>query len=118
MSRPLRLAAIFSSGLITLCAPERFVAQSSTGQVRANEPQVFRGSTTLVPIDVRVLDRSGKAVTDLSLGDFTVTENGVRQEVRLFATQAFAAASPVTPERGDRGGREPIAWTHRTDEYF
>jgi VWFA-related protein len=58
-------------------------------------PQVFRGGTTLVPLDVRVVDRTGKAVTDLTKDDFVVTENGVRQTIRHFSTQGY---SPAVPE--------------------
>jgi VWFA-related protein len=44
-----------------------------------------------VPVDVRVLDRSGKAVTDLAPSDFTVLENGARQPVRHFAAIGLSA---------------------------
>ncbi len=55
---------------------------------------VFRGRTTVVPIDVRVLDKNGKPVTDLKAEDFTVLENGVRQNVEYFSAQALAPAEP------------------------
>ncbi len=44
----------------------------------------------LVPVSVHVVDRSGKSVTDLKQTDFTVTEDGVPQQVRHFALQALA----------------------------
>jgi VWFA-related protein len=46
----------------------------------------------LVPVNVRVLDRSGKPVTDLKQTDFTVTEDDVPQLIRHFAIQT------LTPE--------------------
>jgi VWFA-related protein len=58
-------------------------------------PPVFRGGTVLVPVDVRVLDRNGKPVTDLKQSEFTILENGVRQEIRHFSTQALAADPPA-----------------------
>jgi hypothetical protein len=64
-------------------------AQTPPGQA------VFRGSTVLVPVDVRVLDNKGRPVTDLQAGDFTVLENGVRQEIKHFAVQ------PLTPAAAD-----------------
>jgi VWFA-related protein len=54
-------------------------------------PQVFRGATTLVPVDIRVLDRDGKPVTDLTQSDFTLLENGVPQAIRHFSTQGLTA---------------------------
>ncbi|MCX6539770.1 MAG: VWA domain-containing protein [Acidobacteria bacterium] len=44
----------------------------------------------LVPVNVHVVDRSGKPVTDLKQADFTVTEDGVPQQVRHFTLQALA----------------------------
>ncbi len=54
----------------------------------------FRSETMLVPVDVRVLDRAGKPVTDLKQEDFTVLENGVRQEVRYFSARALVVMAP------------------------
>ncbi|OFW09646.1 MAG: hypothetical protein A3H96_02605 [Acidobacteria bacterium RIFCSPLOWO2_02_FULL_67_36] len=49
----------------------------------------------MVPIDVRVLDRNGKPVTDLRQEDFSILEDGVPQTIRHFSTQALTAeASP------------------------
>jgi VWFA-related protein len=60
-------------------------------------PPVFRAAANLVPVDVRVVDRNGKPVTDLTQADFTVLENGVPQALRHFATQRF---TPETPGAG------------------
>jgi VWFA-related protein len=66
-----------------------------------SEPrQVFRGTTTLIPVDIRVIDRAGKPVTDLSQADFVVTENGAPQSIRHFSTQDYtpdpsAAVEPL-----------------------
>jgi VWFA-related protein len=54
----------------------------------------FRTGVTLVPLDVRVLDNDDKPVADLMRGDFTVTEDGVRQEVAHFSRQLLAPAPP------------------------
>jgi len=54
-------------------------------------PATIRTGITSVPIDVRVVDRNGKPVTDLKQEDFTVLEEGVSQQIRHFATQAFTA---------------------------
>ena len=60
----------------------------------AQQPATIRSRTTLVPVDVRVVDRDGKPVTDLKKEDFTVLENGVRQDVRFFDTHTLTAESP------------------------
>jgi VWFA-related protein len=57
-------------------------------------PPTVRSRTTLVPVDVRVVDGSGKPITDLKKEDFTVLENGVPQDVRLFTTHAVTAVEP------------------------
>lgn len=45
-----------------------------------------RLSATLVQVPAIVTERTGKLVTDLSQKDFTVYEDGKRQEVAMFAT--------------------------------
>jgi VWFA-related protein len=60
-------------------------------------PQIrpFTVSITAVPIDVRVLDRkTGKPVTDLKQEDFTILENGVRQDIRHFELQTLESDEP------------------------
>jgi VWFA-related protein len=58
-------------------------------------PASFRSRITIVPIDVRVLDRNGKPVTDLTQDDFTIVEDGVPQAIRHFSTQALTAETPA-----------------------
>jgi len=50
----------------------------------------------LVPVNVYVLDRAGKPVTDLKQSDFTVLEDGLPQPIQSFTAQALStdAASP------------------------
>src|SRR4029078_5660189 len=65
------------------------------------QPQLaYRTRTTLVPIDVRVLDKDGKPVTDLTQKDFIVFEDGLRQEIRTFSAQALMPA-PATGAGGN-----------------
>ncbi len=54
------------------------------------QPPVFRSAVTLVPIDVRVVDKTGRPVTDLKREEFTVIEDGVKQEIRHISLQTFA----------------------------
>ena len=71
-------------------------AQSAQDLIVQQTPRtpVFRGRTTVVPIDVRVLDKNGKPVTDLKAEDFTITENKVTQKVEYFSANALAAGNP------------------------
>src|SRR5688572_21857256 len=52
--------------------------------VGAQTQQPIRSGIVLVPLDVRVVDRDGNPVTDLTAADFTVYENGIRQEIAHF----------------------------------
>lgn len=75
--------------LIAACV----TALGALPQDRAQAP-TFRGRITLVPIDVRVLDRDGKPVTDLGKADFAVVEDGVTQPVSFFERQRLGDSLP------------------------
>jgi hypothetical protein len=67
------------------------------GVLVAQQPQAppaFRANVVLVPVDVRVVDGDGNPVTDLKAADFTVFENGVRQQIAHFSTQAYFEGAP------------------------
>ena len=75
--------------------------QSPAGQVvPAQQRPTFRSGVSLVPVDVRVLDRMGRPITDLTEQEFTVLEDGTPQVIRHFsmheftAEAAFAAGAP------------------------
>jgi Ca-activated chloride channel family protein len=56
-------------------------AQEAEQQV----PYVFESRVDMVSVAVAVSDDEGNFITDLEAEDFTVLEDGVRQEIRLFA---------------------------------
>src|SRR5436853_559153 len=94
-----RLFAVLGLGALLVLG-----GSAQTPQPPAQDQPTFRGGTTLVPVDVRVLDRTGKPITDLTQADFTIFENGVRQDIRHFSTQSYtpetpAAGSAPTPRR-------------------
>ena len=72
-------------------------------------PLAYRTRTTLVPIDVRVLDKNGKPVTDLTEKDFTIFEDGLRQDIRTFSASALTAEPPVAAGVKPTLAREPEA---------
>ncbi len=77
MTRPILFATLLA---VTLSAQQ---------QQPSPVPGTFRSTIALVPVDVRVFDRNGKPVTDLVQADFTILEDGVRQEIRHFSQHAL-----------------------------
>ena len=56
--------------------------------VRAQKPDqdTIKLNTTLIQVPALVFDRSGKLITDLTKADFTLFEEGKRQEIALLST--------------------------------
>ncbi len=50
----------------------------------AQDDVTFRSDTNLVPLNVTVLDKSGKMVTNIPQSAFHVYENGVEQQIKIF----------------------------------
>jgi VWFA-related protein len=102
------------------------VAASSQGTPpQQPTPPTFRSPVVAVPVDVRVIDnKTGKPVTDLKQQDFTVFEDGVRQEVRLFAVQRFDGSeerpSPDSKSAASAASRgaEPLTLTPQANRVF
>jgi VWFA-related protein len=69
-------------------------------------PPTIRSRTTLVPVDVRVVDAKGNPVTDLKKDDFTIKEDGIPQDLRLFDARG------LTARPGDAGA--PVLRTQAT----
>lgn len=59
----------------------------------AQQQPTFRSRINLVPVDVRVVDRQGRPVTDLKREDFTIAEDGVPQRIAHFSFQELAASA-------------------------
>jgi VWFA-related protein len=79
------------------------IAGIACGQDATNSPILaLHQDVRLVSIDVLVTGKDGKPVRDLKPEDFTVTENGVVQQV-LHAEGHFRGESPVS---GKDGGTE------------
>ena len=56
--------------------------------LRAQEPQqpVFRGRLEAVAVPVTVFDPEGELVTELTRDDFTVLDNGHKQDITTFSS--------------------------------
>ncbi|MBE3034282.1 MAG: VWA domain-containing protein, partial [Actinobacteria bacterium] len=107
--------------LLTLLAGLAMTAHSAVsargGQPPQARPPVFRSAVTLVPVDVRVVDGSGKPVTDLKQEEFTIVEDGTRQEIRHFALQTFTPAEPV-PGAALALRRDAVSFEPQTNRIF
>jgi hypothetical protein len=57
----------------------------STAQLGSDDVDVIRIETSLVVSDVLVTDKQGRPLRNLKLTDFAITEDGVAQQVGLFA---------------------------------
>lgn len=65
--------------------------------VRVDGQQIFRTQASLVPVDVRAVDRHGRPVTDLTIADFTILEDGVPQPIQHMTTQVFKGVEDLRP---------------------
>jgi VWFA-related protein len=97
--------------VVTLALGAVVSASGSVPFAQNSGQTVFRGSAVLVPVDVRVLDRDGKAITDLKASDFTIKENGLRQEIRHFSSHTMTADAPAADAPLRRTTPEPAITT-------
>jgi VWFA-related protein len=63
----------------------------------AAPPQTFRSGAQVVEVDVRAIGKDGKFVTDLSLADFEITEDGVPQKIQSLVLIGAAPVAPLAP---------------------
>ncbi len=88
----LRRALVFLSVLSFLAMRPALLARQ---RGEPQQPQAtFRARVTAVPIDVRVIDQSGRPVADLTQADFTIFEDDVRQPIAHFSRQVLTAQEP------------------------
>jgi VWFA-related protein len=91
---------------------------SADGRQDPQQPprRQFRTSTTLIPVDVRVLDRQGRPITDLTQADFTIEEDRRAQSISFFSSHSLVAEPPnpnALPLLRDPRNAEVAAQNHR-----
>jgi len=82
-------------------------SQASTNEKPANIP-VFRSTTTLVYLDVTVVDKKGNpVVTGLTKDDFTITEDKQPQRIFSFEAPDEQGRDPAIAADGNSNGKSP-----------
>ncbi len=69
---------------IALAKEDRGPAAPAPTLAPPAKPQVFRAGVEVVSLNVTVSDSQGRYVTDLEQGDFSVFEDGAKQELTFF----------------------------------
>ena len=93
-------AALLNGAPVSAQEPEQDVQQV---------PYVFESRVDMVSVAVAVTDDEGSFITDLEVSDFTVLEDGVRQEIRLFAAGLKESWIGLPPEVKDEvSGRQVV----------
>ena len=68
---------------IALAEADRFATVNQAG-AQPEKPQIFRAGVELVSLNVTVTDAQGRYITDLGQADFSVFEDGAKQELSFF----------------------------------
>jgi len=80
----LAAVAVLSTDLSTIALAKAGRQAAAVPAPQAPKPQVFRAGVELVSLNVTVLDSQGRYVTDLEQGEFSVFEDGAKQELTFF----------------------------------
>jgi len=114
------LGGALSVGLsVMLTAHDPQPARRSLGEGWQQTP-TFQATTQLVQVDARVFDREGRFVTDLTLDDFEIVEQGKAQPLQALylvdgGTGPTATAAPLVSLRGTTvEGAPPPTATRQT----
>jgi VWFA-related protein len=78
----------------TVSAVAALAATAAAGL--AQQPPVFRTGVTLIEVEVSVLDKDRRPVRGLTAADFSIVEEGERQEIQTFA-EIELPPPPATP---------------------
>src|SRR6266550_5609009 len=105
MPLPRKIFSLFTVAGLLLQAAAPVIAQQS-GQAGINEARI-QVSSELVLVNVVAHDKKGNLVRDLKKGDFTLLEDGKKQEIATFDFEnvdELATAGPAEAAVGVAGG--------------
>ena len=74
-------------GLLLIWIVVAVLAVASLASAQQEDQNPVKLKTTLIQVPALVLDRSGNFIADLSKADFSLFEDGKRQEIALLSTQ-------------------------------
>ena len=97
--RPAHLPAVLLAICLSAYLPTALLPQQKPSAPTSRSPQqafILRTQTNEVLVDVRVYDKTGKAVTDLKQSDFRVFEDGVSQAISDFSLEDVEKLAQVT----------------------
>jgi VWFA-related protein len=92
----MNIRALATAGLVVL-STLALVAQQPPQTPADTPPPTFRVEVNYVEVDAVVTDSQGNAVTDLTLDDFEVSEDGRPQKVTTFSTVNLPIERPERP---------------------
>lgn len=102
-----------SCGIGALLILATFVAsipgrsQDKTQTKKPVDDDIIKTSSNLVSVDVMVKDKKGKVVGDLKAEDFSVTENGVKQDISFFDATLITGPVSADPSTTPRTTESP-----------
>jgi VWFA-related protein len=84
MNLLLTFKANFSGSSLRMLFLSIAICGTAAITVRAQDDETIRTDTSLVQLNVGVVDRQGRSIKSLSRNDFAVYEDGVRQAIQTF----------------------------------
>src|SRR5579862_4951906 len=92
-----RLAAGLTACVLVVLTGGSFVSAQAPQAPQNPQGPTFTSTTSLVLVDVTVLDKDGRPVPGLTADDFKVKLNGQDRAVKVVNYQQIAAAPDATP---------------------
>ena len=93
--------------LLVILLPAIIFSQTPSQQPKPGAEDVVKITTTLIQVDVTVLDKKGKPVKELTADDFEIYENGKQQPITNFSFVELAPDSST--EQADESKEQLVA---------